>query len=356
MAPAPMPAAPGPTRSDLRVRPSQVSQKNRLHSLGLCRRFHRRPTITSGDHDQNAPRRALSQRHADRVTRDGQHHINPRAVTRAIHKLAVDRDELDVEFSHHRTNRSQKETEIDTPDECLAAIEKMCNALRDDFMSRCEQMEARYEDLAGSVAKMKSDAVVSTRGTQKSGMTGPRLDNEDIDPRDTMAEQVAADSAAGRAALAALSSRVDDLKRQVARPMADLNAFADAQEKADKVMRVHGTRAEPHMAGEDIIAYNIRLAKKMQPYSKTWKGVELSLIAPDRQAFNIALDGIRADALQAGLNPTHLPPFQHQEIVEQGKGGHTITKFVGKGTIFAQLSSPYRNVKRFGTRSVSPAQ
>jgi hypothetical protein len=106
------------------------------------------------------------------------------------------------------------------------------------------------------------------------------------------------------------------------------------------------------MRGEDIVAYNIRLARKMQPHSKTWKGVDLSLIAADRQAFGIALDGIRADALQAGLNPVGLPEFQHRKIVKTTPGGHTITEFVGTGTIFKQMSRPVRHVAYIGVRNL----
>jgi hopanoid biosynthesis associated radical SAM protein HpnH len=66
--------------------------------------------------------------------------------------------------------------------------------------------------------------------------------------------------------------------------------------------------------------------------------------------FDIALDGIRADAMQAGLNPVHLPEFQHRKIVKTSPGGHTITEFVGTGTIFKQMSRPVRHVAYIGTR------
>jgi hypothetical protein len=143
------------------------------------------------------------------------------------------------------------------------------------------------------------------------------------------------------------------LKKQISRPMADLNAYADAQAKADAVLRTHCESAEPPMSGEDLVSYNIRLARKMQPHSKTWKGVDLRLIAADSQAFNIALDGIRADALQAGLKPVGLKEFEHRKIVKQMPGGHIMTEFVGTGTIFKMLSRPVRHVAYIGTRSGS---
>jgi hypothetical protein len=179
------------------------------------------------------------------------------------------------------------------------------------------------------------------------------------DEDDDMAERVAADRRADSASdirvansvLAGLARDMNALKKQISWPMGDLNQFADAQAKADAVLRVHGESAEPPMSGEDLVAYNIRLARKMQPHSKTWKGVDLRLIAADSQAFNIALDGIRADAYQAGMSPVGLPEFQHRKIVKTMPGGHIMTEFVGTGTIFKQLSRPVRHVAYIGTRS-----
>jgi hypothetical protein len=116
-------------------------------------------------------------------------------------------------------------------------------------------------------------------------------------------------------------------------------------------MRTHNERAEPPMAGEDLINYQIRMHRKMQKHSAKWKGVELSLIAADRAALNNVLAEIRADAMQAGLNPVGLPLFQHREIVQESPGGHKIRSFVGNGTIFKQMSRPVRHVAFIGTRS-----
>jgi hypothetical protein len=180
-------------------------------------------------------------------------------------------------------------------------------------------------------------------------------DDEAAGHRSKKNEEMRADSSDLRVAnslLHGLARDMASLKKQVNTPMGDGNDFADAQAKADSAMRLHNERAEPPLRGEDIIAYNIRLARKMQPHSKTWKGVDLSLIAADRQAFGIALDGIRADALQAGLNPVGLPEFQHRKIVKTTPGGHTITEFVGTGTIFKQMSRPVRRVAYIGTRNL----
>jgi hypothetical protein len=225
-------------------------------------------------------------------------------------------------------------------EETLNAIKAIAKALRADMAANIAKLDEKCTALADSFDKMK----------KKADEAGERGENENDMTRRGMAERVAADSV-GAAEFSVLCREVADLRKKVARPQADLNAYADAQAKADAVMIANGERAEPPMAGEDIIAYNIRLARKMQPHSKRWKGVELAIIAADSTAFNNVLAEIRSDATQAGLNPVGLPEFQHRKIVKQSPGGHTITEFVGPGTIFKMLSRPVRHVAYIGTRS-----
>jgi hypothetical protein len=216
----------------------------------------------------------------------------------------------------------------------IAAIAALGEALRTEVSDSMAQISKRCDALDEKIAKKSNDG-------------------------DDMAEPVAADSRAdstsdirvANSLLTGLARDMIALKKQVSRPMGDMNQFADAQAKADAVMRTHNDSAEPPMAGEDIVAYNIRLARKMQPHSKTWKGVDLAVIAADSAAFGIALDGIRADALQAGLNPVGLPEFQHRKVTSTMPGGHTLTEFRGNGTIFKMLSRPVRHVAYIGTRT-----
>jgi hypothetical protein len=233
-------------------------------------------------------------------------------------------------------NTNEDFSNMEDPDnKLILAVTELCQALRSDVSKMCEKMDAdnkaRYDAVADAVRKLKKDS---------------------DDPSNTMAERTAADSI-GRGELAVLARAVSDLQRKVSRPMtaADRNSLADAQAKADAVLRTHGTQAEPPMAGETLVDYNIRLARKMQPHSAKWKGVELSIVAADSQAFENVLTEIRADALQAGLNPVGLKPFEHREITEVGPGGHRITRFVGNGSIFRQMSRPVRYVSYIGVRN-----
>jgi hypothetical protein len=239
-----------------------------------------------------------------------------------------------------------------TPEEMKAFLDAI-EGLRSDVTDQISALDKKYGAVADAVATLqkKSDEA----GVRQKGL---KADGDDDDGRPSglagddrlTARRVAADHV-DPAAFAALSSSVAELRKKQSRPMAGLDAFADAQAKADAVMIANGERAEPPMAGEDLVNYQIRMHRKMQAHSAKWKGVDLSLIAADRAALNNVLAEIRADALQAGLNPVGLPLFQHREIVQESPGGHKIRSFVGNGTIFKQMSRPVRHVAFIGTRS-----
>jgi hypothetical protein len=221
-------------------------------------------------------------------------------------------------------------------DKLLKVIEAMGEAMRSDFAAHCQKMDEKYNALADSIGKKKKDAA----------------GEDDMGPGENdMARRVAADSDNAHD-IRILRAQLADIQKKQTREMGSMDQFSDAQAKADTVMRMLGSGAEPPMAGEDLTAYQIRLARKMQPHSKTWKGVELSAIAADRRALGIALDGIRADAMHAALNPTDLPMFQHRQITKTLPGGHQVTEFVGTGTIFKQMSRPVRHVAYIGTRNL----
>jgi hypothetical protein len=229
-------------------------------------------------------------------------------------------------------------------EELMTAIQEMGAALRTEVADSFDKVSKRCDALDEKLRKADeagSRSVDNNEMLQKS-----KKDNDD-----TLAEQTAADSVAvANSLLHGLARDMTALKKQISRPMGNLDQFAEVQSKADAVLRLHSERAEPPMAGEDIVSYNIRMARKMQPHSKTWAKVDLRTIAADSTAFGIAVDGIRSDAYQAGMNPVHLPEFQHRQIVQESPGGHRITSFVGTGTIFKQMSRPVRHVAFIGTR------
>jgi len=95
------------------------------------------------------------------------------------------------------------------------------------------------------------------------------------------------------------------------------------------------------MAGEELVAYQIRMTARCSRTPRSGKAVDLGIIAADRAAFNNVLAEIRADAIQAGLNPVGLPLFRTGDHRGPCRAPHRY-RFVGNGTIFKQLSRPVR--------------
>lgn len=269
----------------------------------------------------------------------------------------------------------------------MDAMKKMMDSVADSVNKRCDATDAKFDAVMDSMRKRdaeekekadaaKADAAkVDAEKEEKEKADKAKADAKKKD--EDMGEETAADKKRKDAeekekadaekmekekmdAAKADSVPRSEFEKIVAQvnaltprklTQADMDAFADAQAKADVVLRTHNERAEPWMPGEDIVAYQIRLARKMQPHSKVWKDADLSIVAADATAFLNALTAIRADAYQAGLNPVGLAPFQHREINEMSPTGHKITRFAGNGTIFAQMSRPVRHVGYIGTRN-----
>jgi hypothetical protein len=240
-----------------------------------------------------------------------------------------------------------------TEDDLVAAVKLIAESLKADLTESIAALDKKCDSLSEKMKKA-DEAGTRDRGVDTSMR---RRGDEDADPvgeQRNAARRTAADHRSDSidpAAFSALVSTVADMKKKQSRPMGDLNAYADAQSKADAVMRAHAERAEPPMAGEDIIAYNIRLHRPMQKHSAKWKAVDLGIISADRKAFDSILGEIRSDAYQAGLNPVGLEPFQYREMTQEMPGGHKVRTFHGNGTIFKQLSRPVRHVAYIGTRN-----
>jgi hypothetical protein len=178
---------------------------------------------------------------------------------------------LDVHVVHHRivtTHTPRREICMDDQDnKIIEAVKSIAEALRADVMESIGKLSERCDAI-----EKKADALKKKdEADKRSG------ENEDDLTRGNMATRVAADSdSVDRGAIAALRAEVTAMKKT--RPSTDLNKLADIQVKADAVLRTHNEAADAPMAGEDVVSYNIRMARKMQPHSARWKGVDLHLI------------------------------------------------------------------------------
>ncbi|MCC8955283.1 hypothetical protein H8B02_18115 [Bradyrhizobium sp. Pear77] len=222
---------------------------------------------------------------------------------------------------------SDEKSELDF-EKLLAAL----NALGTAFSDHSEKVDARI-----SAIEERCDTLLQSRDV------GGRMDGGDDR---VMAERVAADSI-DAAAFSALAARVGQIHDRMYRKT-DVDKLAETQARCDAVCRTLGSPAEPPMAGEHHVDYAIRLHRQLQRYSPKWKSVDLRSLANDHQVLENAFGAIRADALQAGLNPPDLKPFEHRMITENMPTGHIMRRFVGNGTIYAQMARRPMRVRSFG--------
>jgi len=221
----------------------------------------------------------------------------------------------------------------------------------EEMKALLDALETLRGDVAAQISKIndRCDALDTKLNAKKA-------DDDDGDD-DTMAQQTAADSSrVTRAEFEATQAQLRALQTSQPRRRsdADRNLFADMQARCDVAYRALGERADAPMQGEELLDYTVRMHRQLQKHSAKWKRAELATIARDPSTFAGVCDSIRADALQAGMSPVDLAPFQYREIRTESPGGHKITSFVGNGTIFKQLSRPVRHVKSIGADARYP--
>lgn len=249
-----------------------------------------------------------------------------------------------------------------TEEELIEAVKAIAEGLRSDLTGSLAKLDEKCSALSDSVTEMKkkADAIVSTSQGMQNDMTrrgalrsdADRSDPNEYDQNTPNGARLTAADSVPRSEFAALAHAVADLKLKSTRTSVDRNAVADLQAKADSVMRLYGDRAEPALPGESTVDYSIRLARKMQPHSKLWSKVDLNLIRADQVALHNAIQLIHDDARAASENTEGMKPFQYREITEESRGGHRRTRFIGRGTIYAQMSRPVRHVAHIGVRNV----
>ena len=141
----------------------------------------------------------------------------------------------------------------------LQAIDEIVSGLRGDVEKLNRKCDAVADVVKKSDAARKADeAGARDRGVDTS-MRRRGDEDEDADPvgeQRNAARRTAADHRSDSidpAAFSALVSTVADMKKKQSRPMGDLNAYADAQSKADAVMRAHAERAEPPIDRKSVV-------------------------------------------------------------------------------------------------------
>jgi hypothetical protein len=208
-----------------------------------------------------------------------------------------------------------------------------------------KQMLAAIAAMADSVTKLgeKCDAV----SAKCDALAEKKKADDD---NDTMAQETAADRRADsiQADLARLNNRMNSIDIHSKQNQATRDQFADLQSRADVAYRAWSENCPPPMQGEGVLDFAIRVHRPLMKHSKKFAKTDLHSLLRDPATLNTICDSIRADAVEASMNPTDMPRFVHREIKTESPGGHRITEFVGQGTVFGMLNRPGRRVTHIG--------
>lgn len=154
-----------------------------------------------------------------------------------------------------------------------------------------------------------------------------KKDGEDKDEKDDTAK---ADNADIRSQIADMAKRFDSLEASTkGRSDAEADAMADIQARADSVFQSLGMKAPRPLDGEQQMPYRRRLLKLLQPHSEAWKGVDLSVMSADSQAFANIETHIFNDAQVAAKSPARIGAGKLVESITLDDAGRKIRTFHG---------------------------
>jgi hypothetical protein len=193
-------------------------------------------------------------------------------------------------------------------------------------------------------AKRKADADKAEEEKEKELADKKKADEE-------AARKKADDDAAKKRAdsIAAESRQIANILANLPKPAtdADYAEMAEVQARADAAYQALGQRAPGPLQGEGKLAYRVRLLRGLQKYSKPWSGVELHTL--QEAALDIADAQIRADAVTASRAGDDLPEDALLPVTQTMPGGHQVTNFRGRRTIFRSFAQPPMFVTKFLT-------
>jgi hypothetical protein len=110
----------------------------------------------------------------------------------------------------------------------------------------------------------------------------------------------------------------------------DRRALAEAQSRADAVLCMHSDQAPAPMRSEGVGAYRVRLARKLQPWSKQWSKTNLDRMFRDSpEDFQNIESMIYADAASAAREPTIAAEGVLVPVPMPSRTGHQITEYRG---------------------------
>lgn len=262
-------------------------------------------------------------------------------------------DEEDEDERKDKARRDARRKDGEDDEDGKAERLKMDKGRKDgdeDDEERRDRKDARRKDAEEDERKDKARRDARRDG-EEDRMDKGRKDGEEDDRKDARHDSVTV----SRAAFDAAMERIGNLERTspVSLSDADLDAMTEIQARADAVYQGMGQHAPRYLPGESALGYRRRLARELQPHSKTFRDMNLGAIS-DPAAFTHIEQGIYADAQAASMDPTLVPAGTLRTITRADPAGRMITSFVGdaKAGWLDDFSAPVRAMKSISNSSV----
>ena len=242
---------------------------------------------------------------------------------------AARRDSEDEEKHSERVDRLARRAKADRfarkdNEEC------MDHSKRADAMAR--RHDVRRDDAAFRPKRRDDD-----RRDDRRARDDARRD-DDARKRDDDARKRA--DASRDADFEAMKRRVAENERELERLRrgpsdSDRRELAAIQERADAVLAMHNEQAPPYMVGETPTAYRLRLARRLQPYSKLWGKTDLDRLSRLGDAEFANVEGaIYADAAAAAREPSATDAWELRPVRRPTGTGHHVTEWRGNNAVW----------------------
>jgi len=204
-----------------------------------------------------------------------------------------------------------------------------------------EKMYADAEEEAGESKEMAAD---------KAGKRRRDADEEDKKERDDAARRDNDDEDKKRGdEVLNLRKELEALKGTIPTPMpiADVNAYAAIQARADAVLTNFGGRARAPLLGESLLAYRRHFINDLKAHSDKYKDVDLNVVVANDALLKVVEEDIYTAAERAARDPASVKPGELR-MRSDSNNGHTINTFDGHPSAWMdQLAGP---VRQYATR------
>lgn len=214
----------------------------------------------------------------------------------------------------------------------------------DDFKKRRDAEEkacADAEEEAGESKEMAADKAKKRRDA---------ADEEDDKDKKAKADSDDKDEDKKRGdEVARLSKELEALKGiiPVQLPMADVNAFAAVQARADAVMTNFGGRARAPMLNESLLSYRRQFINELKPHSDKYKDIDLNVVVANDALLTVVENDIYEAATRAARDPASVKPGELR-MRSDSHNGHTIISWDGHPSAWMDnLAGP---VRQYATR------